>query len=140
MYYKIISQGQIIDATPDDQLNYVRWQKKNGLFLNCEAEQADGIISSGGSEIYLLEDAQAEHFPETPTVTLVEITEEEYLQIRDELDAGNEIANPGGNEQQSDDSPAKTRMAQLESLVADLQAQNDMLAECLMEMSEIVYG
>lgn len=142
MYYKIISQGQIIDAAPDDQLNYVRWQDKNGMFLSCTPELADGIVSTGGDEIYLLEGSSAGAvLPDAPVITLAEITEEEYLEIRDELDAGQAIVIPDAEEPSGEDSPKpQTRLAQLESQVADLVEQNAMLVECILEMSEVVYG
>ena len=121
MYYKIISQGQIIDAAPDDQLNYVRWQDKNGMFLSCTPELADGIVSTDGDEIYLLEGPSAGAvLPDAPVITMAEITEEEYLEIREEMDAGQAIVNPDGEQQE--DSQAKTRLRQLEEMVASLQS------------------
>lgn len=120
MFYKIISQGQIIDAAPGDQLNYVRWQEKNGMFLSCAPELADGIVSTDGGSIYLLEDSTAgEAIPGAPVITMAEITEEEYQEIRDELDAGQAIVNP--DDEQQEDSQAKTRLRQLEEIVASLQ-------------------
>ena len=58
MYYKIVSGGVIVDAVKGS-LNYVRWQEKNRVVLSCEEADADGIISSNGSDIYLLESAPA---------------------------------------------------------------------------------
>lgn len=131
MYYKIIKGGLIVDAC--EKLNYVRWQSKNGLFLSCDQENADGVLSSRGDDIYLMRDignGQAEY------ATCVEITKEEYDALREELDAGEIIEYQNGGT----DTPAKTRMQALEDRVAELTEANSMLTECLLEMSQIVYG
>ena len=135
MYYKIVSDGTIVDAVSG--LNYVRWQEKNRLWLSCSEANADGVISYNGEDIYLLEGAEAREGMIFVTVT--EITKEEYIEIREELDAGGEIIDPDGKDTEPD-TPGKTRLAQLEEQVATLQEVNDMLTECLLEMSEIVYG
>ena len=134
MYYKIISEGQIIDASTD--LNYVKWQEKNRLFLSCDAESSDGIISSNGADIYLL--TEKETGEDLPVAEIVEIDEEEYLALKEEIDAGNSVEQPG--EQEGETNTHKTRLKRLEEEVEELRAANEMLTECLLEMSEIVYG
>lgn len=133
MYYKIIYNGFVVDAC--DGLNFVRFQEKNSIFLSCEEEEADGIVSSNGSEIFLLNDIGS---GETVYATYMEITKEEYDVLRDELDAGDSVPEDSGDEEP--DTPAKTRLAILEETVAELSQTNWMLVECLLEMSEIVYG
>ena len=135
MFYKIVSNGTIVDASSG--LSYVRWQEKNGLWLTCGEEDAQGIINSNGEDIYLLSGTEPMEGYSFATVT--EITEEEYLVLREELDAGGEIVDPDEPDQDPD-TPTKTRLRQLEEQVAALQEVNDMLTECLLEMSEIVYG
>ena len=134
MFYKIISEGQIVDAC--DGLNTVRWQEKNRLWLTCDMADADGVVSSDGSEIFLLEGAKAHDGMRVATVD--EISEEEYLRLRKELDDG-EIPEVD-DEDEPGVTPAKERLRQLENQVAELMEQNVMLTECLLEMSEIVYG
>lgn len=134
MYYKIISEGQIIDAATD--LNYVKWQEKNRLFLSCDEGGADGIISSNGADIYLL--TEKETGEDLPVVEIVEIGEEDYLALKEEIDAGNSVEQPG--EQDDEVNIHKTRLKRLEEEVEELRAANEMLTECLLEMSEIVYG
>jgi len=136
MYYKIVSNGTIVDASSG--LSYVRWQEKNRLWLSCEAQDANGILTSNGEAIYLLEGAAAMDGYSYAMAT--EITEAEYLVLREELDAGDEIVDPDQPDDQEPDTPSKTRLQLLEARVAELQEVNDMLTECLLEMSEIVYG
>ena len=133
MYYKIVSDGQVVDAS--DGLKYVRWQEKNRIFLSCAESEADGIVTSDGADIYLL--ASSEPRDGYAYAVVSEIGEDEFLALRDELDAGAEIED--GSEE-SGDTAAKTRLRLLEEQVAALQEVNDMLTECLLEMSEIVYG
>lgn len=135
MYYKIVSDGLIVDAS--ESLRFVRWQEKNSIFLSCDENDADGIVSSDGEHVYLLEGSEA--IGELPYAAITEITEEEYQAIRDELDAGGEVVNPD-DQGNTPDTPAKTRLAALEEQMAALIEENAMLTECLLEMSEVVYG
>ena len=134
MYYKIISGGQIVDAC--EGLRYVHWQEKNRLFLTCGEQDADGIVSTDGENVYLLEGSQ--QIGDYAYASVTEIMKEEYDELRDELDSGAEIPDDSGNDQP--DSPAKTRLQLLEEQVAALEETNYLLTECLLEMSEIVYG
>jgi len=138
LYYKIISEGAIVDAC--DGMSYVRWQAKNRIFLSCDAADADGVITSDGADIYLL--TGADPVEGVAYATISEITEEEYIALREELDAGDEIVEPDAEpDTDPDDSgPGKTRLRLLEERVAELSAANAMLTECILEMSEVVYG
>lgn len=131
MFYKIVVDGIVVDAA--ENLSYVLWQEKNHIWLSCERRYAKGIVSTDGESIWLL--------PTVPDMAgyshceIFEIGEEEYREIRDEIDAGREVpyTPDEGEEVPEPDTPGKTRMQQLEETV-------DMLTECLLEMSEIVYG
>ena len=141
MYYKIVSGGQIVDVC--DGLTFVRWQKKNELFLTCDNEEdADGIISSDGSTIYLLEGA--EQVGDLKYAHYAEIDEETYNSLREQLIENGMLDDPkedppaaeeGGNTEPSQP-VAKSEERQL---IESLQAQVDMLTECILEMSELVY-
>ena len=134
MYYKIISNGEVVDAC--DGLSYVRWQERNRLFLSCGEEDADGILSSDGADIYLLPGALT--VEGCAHVTVTEITEEEYAALRDELDAGRTVIEP--DEEPDESNQGKTRLRLLEEKIEELAEANAMLTECLLEMSEVVYG
>lgn len=131
MFYKIVVDDIVVDAT--EELNYVLWQEKNRIWLSCDERYAKGIVSTNGESIWLL--------PSAPDMDgyshceIIEIGEEEYREIRDEIDAGEEVpyTPDEGEEVPEPDTPGKTRIQQLEENV-------EMLTECLLEMSEIVYG
>lgn len=78
MYYKIISDGEVVDT--GSEVNYVRWQQKNGMWLSCSESVATGILSSDGTTIY-----------STDEVEVAEITAEEYEAIKSILDAGETV-------------------------------------------------
>ena len=135
MYTKIVSGGIVVDAC--DEMRFVKWQEKNRVFLNCEEADADGFIGYGGQEIYLL--AGRAEVDGYSVATYTEITREEYEELRAEIDAGKEIPDPDGGDEEPEN-PAKTRLQALEEQLAQMMETNWMLTECLLEMSEIVYG
>ena len=107
MYYKIVSGGQIVDVC--DGLNFVRWQKKNSLFLACSNEaEAGGIISSDGSTIYLLEGA--EQVNDLAYAHYAEIDEDTYNSLREQL-IENGTAQHGGRKHRNPRTGRKERGA-----------------------------
>lgn len=82
MFYKIVSNGKIIDVA--DGLTYCFFQTKNSIWLCCDDEsRADGIVSSDGSAIYQLESATYD--AGLTVVKAVEIDEGAYNELRAEL-------------------------------------------------------
>lgn len=84
MYYKLLREGKIVDAV--DGLDFVRFQKRNGIFLTCSEEQAQAVISSGGGRIWMLMNVDDERIANYPAVEYSEIGELEYLAIRKALE------------------------------------------------------
>ena len=84
MYYKLLSEGQIVDAV--ETLEFVRYQKRNGIFLICGEKQAQAVIGFDGEKIWLLEEPEEGLLAGYPVVTYEEIGEIEYLAIREVLD------------------------------------------------------
>ena len=134
MYYKIISDGLIVDAC--SELNYVRWQERNRLFLSCEQAGADGFVSSDGSQIYLLENTA--DIEDLPHATFTEITLEEYTEIRNELIDGGAIDTDTTDPEE--EARQEFNRSEILKRMEELEAQNMILIECIMEMSEVVYG
>lgn len=132
MFYKIVCDGKIIDACT--VLNYVKWQDRNHIFMSCDAYDADGIVSSNESEIYLFEDADMTG--DYKYVTYAEITEDVYYEILDELDKGDPIDDDPQDEGETEPVVKHELIERLESL----EEMNGILTECILEMSEVVYA
>ena len=93
MFYKILMDGVIVDALKNPR--YVKWQERNQMLLVIGfPEKAYGVLSSDGSTAYHLEGYPEIPVEGIPTVTMVEITEEEYTMLREQLDAGLEPVVP----------------------------------------------
>ena len=94
--------------------------------------------------------------PVFETVEAVEISKDEYLEIREKLDDGFEIVVPEEipEEEIPQDEPIEVpsvekvmtpeemrrKITHLETVIAEQAVTNNLLMECLLEMSEIVYG
>lgn len=91
-YYKVISNGVVIDA------NYIwlKWQTKHRILLGCEAHEANYIQSSDQEKVWRVQwlNPVPAGAPTFETVEAVEISEEEYLEIRKQLDDGFEVVVP----------------------------------------------
>lgn len=153
-YYKVISNGVVIDAN----FMFLKWQKKNRVMLGCDISEANFIQSSDQNEIWRVPwlNPVGEEAGTYETVEAVEITQDEYLSIRAMLDEGTEVVEPDPVEPEPDDTeqeeeptePEETVMsvAEMRRKIVDLEAalqeqteRNDFLEGCLLEMSEIVY-
>lgn len=167
MFYKIILDKKIVDA--QEGLRYVRANPRNSVLLSCKPDEihmANGILSSDDSVIWHLEGLPEFSCGDYDTVQAVEIEEDEYISLLDKLGQGSEIENPNdenNNETEPDNETNENEeitetdseqevlerqttievMLKLDTLtkqVADLKSENEMLSDCLIEMSEIVYG
>ena len=157
MFYKVILNGMVVDTQAE--LRYVCWQEANKLMIMCSEEMANGIISSDSSVIW-----HVEGFPEFPdglcqTVIVEEIEEDEYLRWKERLESattGTEETTE--TEGTTEESPAENATAEesaskaylsiqdiltiqeLMNKVEKLEKENELLSECLIEMSEKVYA
>jgi hypothetical protein len=144
MYYKILSKGQIVDVCGG--LSFVRYQKRNDLFLSCDGpEGATGLISSDGSTIYLLDGAEQDRDLEYATYT--EITEDDYNDLRQQLvengvlqDAVTETQDANAEDAGGSTEHEPVAKSRELLLIEKQQEQIDFLTECILEMSEAVYG
>lgn len=50
MFYKVMKNNKVIDVL--DKLIYVKWQNKHQLMILCDENEAQGILSSDGNEIW----------------------------------------------------------------------------------------
>lgn len=86
MYYKVIKNddNSVIDAI--DSLHYVRRNPRNGMILSCTEKSGQGVLSYDSSTIYQLPDKDSLG-DDYNTITLVEIDEAEFEEIRALVDS-----------------------------------------------------
>lgn len=127
--YKIIYQNMIIDVMKKPK--YCKYVKIANRTLLCDKTSANCIVSSDGSQVYHIKGTL-----EVPTnyksVEIVEISKEEYdylcsLTIQ-------EKPVPADLDTSLDDPVV------LKQKVNDLQNEVNMLTECILEMSTILYS
>ncbi|MBQ9229093.1 MAG: hypothetical protein IJ680_03510 [Paludibacteraceae bacterium] len=151
MFYKILLDGMVVDVI--DGKNFVKYQNSNDMkLLTNNEDEAFGILSSDMSTIWHLEGLLDP--PENggfSTVAAVEISEDEAKALREQLGDGEPVENPEepepedpGTEEPEEPVMTPTEMRQriteLTATVEDLTQHNEMLEECLLELSEIVYA
>lgn len=80
MFYKVTKNGHTVDAL--DHLDFVCYEPRHKIMINCIEDDAQGIISSDGNYIW-----HVEGYPDIPvgvydTVILTEIDQYEYNRYR----------------------------------------------------------
>lgn len=146
MYYKAKLNNMIVDALDNPQC--VRFFTQSGILRCSEKENPQGIISSDGQHIWHVEGWPSFPTDSFDTVELVRIGEDEYKKLKAELKEWRELldVDAAPDEEAVHEeiaiTPAKAMaiMKELSKTVNDLQEQNDFLCECVLEMSEAVYG
>ena len=150
MYYKLASNGNVVDAINTDESLWIVENPHSYSLYAGPRENAWGVQASGEGSLWHLDGLPAFHdYPDVPTVTLEEIGEGEYTALRAELDAGKivEVEKEPDTAQPEEEQQATTIVRQLQQQVKSLQEQlaiqqetNENLIECILEMSEVVYS
>lgn len=147
MFYKILQGNTVIDAI--ENMQYVVFQERNRLNLIGKKSEAFGILSSDMSIIWHLEElADIPAGTDYQTVQAVEITKEEYDALRKELEAGNVVEDEAPEEEAPTEeaevvmtpTEMRLRINELTATVEALTEEKDMLMECVLEMSAVIYA
>ncbi len=147
MYFKLTKNGAVIDVV-DELATWLKSQANGGPVATSDLERADGIVASDQSVSFNIE-GRAVLDPAWQTVKVEEIDVVEYTELKKKLNAGPvENDQPGDSEADTGESSGGVadrvqllqRVADLEQQVEDQQTTTDMLTECLLEMSEVVYA
>ena len=102
--YKIIHNNQIIDVM-DSNIRYVKYLPKTKKSIAVDRNQANGVVSSDGSQIYHILNTKYTFPDEKITVKIVPIDEEEYLELTTQIKTNKDLEN---------------RITELENLVKQL--------------------
>ena len=132
-WFKIIEDGETKTAVEYDSPVWVRM--KNGILLRCSEGQAQGILHYDGIEVFLLQGKAP--IPGRENIrTAVEITMTEYEKIINEDYDDEDIPDPDPDE----DTEEQMTIRQMRERIKELTESNEMLTECILEMSEIIYA
>ena len=155
IFYKILADGKVLDVNDV----FLRWQSKHGVMLVCDPAKAEFICPQDCSGYY--HPSWLNKPPEGAVydgeIAAEEITEAEYRALLEQLEAGETVDNPepdpgdtggedtgtGGDNTSDNGGQQKPAVADIKQLVdtcAGLQKQVQMLTDCVLEMSEEVYG
>ena len=146
---KILRDSTVIGAEAHEYPVYVNHPYYSNIPLRCEEELAQGILSLNQSEIYHL--AGRSSMPGDYLEAEI-ITEAEYEYLIEELDIPDEEeVEPDPDEGSGSDimtaQQMRERIIELEEKNALLEAENvekdrrlELVENCLLEMSEDVYG
>lgn len=155
IFYKILADGKVLDVNDV----FLRWQPKHGVMLVCDPAKAEFICPRDCSGYYhpswLNKPLEAAVYD--GEIDAEEITEAEYRALLKQLEAGETVNNPepdpggtggedtgtGGDNTGDSGGQQKPTVADMKQLVdtcAGLQKQVQMLTDCVLEMSEEVYG
>lgn len=128
--YKIIYNDMIIDVIKNPL--YVRWLKRGKKFAKTEITSANGVRSSDYKSFYHLDTMpKFEGVEKYKTVKMVEIDEEEYNRLNSLMVKYRPVS-IYTNEY---DDPEV-----LKSKVVELTNEVNMLTECILEMSTVLYS
>lgn len=146
-YFKAVYDGLILDVYDEKDMVYIRDDPFAGKVRCAKGDNPFGVLSSDGGVIYALH--AREGYQEVSLIAFDDATE--YDTLRAELDAQHtpEYVEPEEPEDPDPDdqteaamsaSEIRVRIVELQEKLNAVTAQNEMLTECLLEMSEVVYG
>lgn len=124
MWYKVInSDNLIIDVL--DSLNYVKFQEANRILISCSQKDAQGILSSDQTKVWHVDSLPefSSIAPSYSTVSIKEIDEETYLQLKQDLEVGEQPYEPLPSEDE-DNKPEDTSKPLTLGVVYDKVQEN----------------
>ena len=147
-FYKIVRDGTVIDAG----FIFLKWSERSHRLVVCDVNEAQFVQSFDQEHVYhtdwlKLAPTEAGDYE---TVEVVAVDATEYDEIRALLDDGETIPNEQApfteepEEQSSEpEQPEPERpltVQEMRQLIADQQERIALLEDCVLEMSEALYG
>lgn len=75
------SSGTIVGVEKLDNPSFVKYVKRNDLFIGCVENQAQGIVSSDGNSIYIFNNSNLQSIKDDIVLSAFFIDEDEYKRI-----------------------------------------------------------
>ncbi len=152
-YIEIMSADETtVGVESAEEFVFVKYQDKNQIIIRCLEKEAQGVISAeSDSTIYQLLGKEKIKGIDGDVLTAKFICKEDYENLQalfsnnDKKDDSSSTE-PDGKDDNPDTSSVMTTaqmratIISLSSDVKDLKEQNQMLTECLLDMSEQVYA
>ena len=138
-YFKIIQNNTIIDVG----FIFLKWNEKHHQLFACDANVAQCVQGCTSNNVYRSEWMKPTTY-ECEQAQVMVIAKDEFERLKLELDGGETIeisepAEPAVPEiEPSPDMPMS--VPQMREIIKDQQEQIETLVECILEMSETVYG
>jgi len=147
-FYKVVRDGNVIDAGEI----WLKWQAKNRIMVSCPPDEAQFIMSHDGNTVWRVQWLNPAPL-EAGTYETVEaaiIGKQEYLDLRAVLDDGEVVPVPEpivpepepepepDPEQPEEEKPLTVQ--QMREKLVEQDATIQMLTDCILEMSEVVYS
>lgn len=148
-YFKIIQNDNVIDVG----YVFLKWNKKYSQPYACDVQDAELVMSEVHYKVYhpewLKKPPEEATGYEEAIVTV--INETEYRDLLDQLFTSEEPVpipkpedvTPEEEEDYDRDKPEEERpvsVPEMRRIIADQQAQIEMLTDCILEMSEVIYN
>lgn len=148
-YYKIIRDGQAVDAG----FTFLKWDERHKCLMGCEPSDAELVKGRADDAVYHIGwlNAVPAAAGAYETVEAAMIDETEYEDLCAALDDGETVPEPDpietpeeapAPEETTDDEPEEKPMTvgEMRRRIAEQEEMIAMLTECVLEMSEVVYG
>lgn len=150
-FYKIIRDGEVVDAA----FTFLQWNERHSCMMACEPRDAQFVQSYDGESIYRvawLNPVSGELAERYETVETAMIDRQEYEDLRAVLDDGETVPLPPETEEPPDKPPEEPpeepeepgeRPMTVQEMRDKIREQEEMLqilTECVLEMSEVIYA
>lgn len=147
-YYKIIKNGHVVDVGS----SFLKWNERWGQPYYCGVDDAQFVQGLDGNTLY-----RASWMREPPTEAAVNYIEAdieftdpaEYEYTLELLNEGEEVVVPEPEpepepkpelEPEPEEPEALMTISQMRQTIENMTATVDMLTDCILEISEILYG
>ena len=153
-YIKVMSADDtVVGVELAEEFVFIKYQDKNQIIIRCSEKEAQGVISAeSDNTIYQLLDKEKIKGVDGDVLTAKFICKEDYENLQalfsddNKKDDSSSTESEPDKDDNSDTSNVMTTaqmratIISLSSDVKDLKKQNQMLTECLLDMSEQVYA